>query len=79
MKNTNICLKCHRTEEEHQCDGFVPILKPNKCKCDPLDWRDATIPPICNYFEQHSDGTCVNCSHLEECHSKNFENLEWDL
>lgn len=63
----DICGECGQPRSEHH--AFVPVVKPEGCKCDPNDWvKPQAIPPVCKTLDLRKDGTCYTCEHPEECH-----------
>ena len=63
-----ICKICGLPRSEHH--EFEPVHIPDGCKCDPLDWRDGKILPVCEKFvyDPNYIGLCLTCEHPEECH-----------
>lgn len=69
MAKYPICQRCNRPEDEH-CPGFDPYIVPDGCQCDPRDWGDNKIKPICARFVGSPDENCEDCEHHIECHHK---------
>ena len=68
MATIEICKTCHRPQDEHCI--FDPYEVPDGCECDPRDWRDGNVSPICNQFLGSHDKNCEDCEHGIECHDK---------
>jgi hypothetical protein len=47
-----------------------PKIVPPGCLCNPLEWFDGIIDPICDSFApmEKEPELCVNCQHERGCH-----------
>ena len=68
MTKTDICKVCGKSEKEHH--DFEPWEIPEGCICDPRDWRNGTVPAICECFVGDPEGEefCERCEHDVQCH-----------
>ena len=67
---TAIFAICGKPESDHH--SFQAVEHPPGCVCDPKEWGDSTIPPVCKHFVMSSNLMyplyCDRCEHLKECH-----------
>jgi hypothetical protein len=62
-----LCEECgHYFEAE--LDIKVYKVGPDYCKCDPSDWKNNFIQPVCPSYADNGGGICLTCEHLPECH-----------
>jgi len=60
-------------------ENAMPIVRKPGCNCDPDDWFDAVIPPVCDEYAEGGDeycDYCNNCEHNKECHQLKQEQPE---
>jgi len=67
LVESNICRHCGKGREDHH--DFDPYLVPEGCKCDPRDWRDCKVEPVCEAHMGPCDELCERCMHPFECHT----------
>ncbi len=57
----------------HYFEAFLIIevykIGDDNCKCNPEDWADNEIQPVCDKFSYvDEDDFCLKCHHPKECH-----------
>jgi hypothetical protein len=55
---------------EAKLDIKVYKVGSDNCKCNPQDWRDNSIHPVCDIFlgDEFYEDCCDECEHPKECH-----------
>ena len=63
---------CEECGHYFSADLNITVRKigPENCKCNPEDWRDSVIMPVCDDFQgnYNREDDCYNCYHPKECH-----------
>lgn len=62
-----VCRICGISEDEHH--DFSGKEMPADCNCDPMEWDDDNIGPICEQYAGVGRN-CTRCEHGKTCHAK---------